>query len=54
MQNNMKWANPSTPHIVGLDVHSEKTYATIIDGDGKIIGREKLANRHVPEFLRKF
>jgi len=39
---------------VGLDVHSERTYATIINKDGKIIGQGKLANRRVPEFLRKF
>jgi hypothetical protein len=40
--------------FVGLDVRSEKTYAIIIDKDGKIIGHEKLANRCVPEFLRQF
>jgi transposase len=39
---------------VGLDVHSERTYATILDGDGKVIGQGKLANRRVPEYLRKF
>jgi len=40
--------------FVGLDVHSEKAYATIVDGTGKIIGQEELANLRVPDFLRKF
>lgn len=39
---------------VGLDVHSEQTYATIIDGAGKIIGQKKMMNRRIPEFLKQF
>ena len=40
--------------FVGLDVHSEMTYATVLDFDGRVVAQRKLVNEGVPEFLRLF
>ena len=39
---------------VGLDVHSEKTYATIIGEGGKILKQKKVANNDITEFLKEY
>lgn len=40
--------------FVGLDVHSEHTYATVLDQDGRVVAQERMLNEHVPTFLRLF
>jgi len=40
--------------VVGLDVHSEKTYATVLDQDGRVVKQERMLNEEVPDFLRLF
>ena len=40
--------------FVGLDVHSESTYATVLGLDGRVVDQRKMPNEHVPGFLRLF
>jgi len=39
---------------IGLDVHSECSFATVLDQDGRVVAQKRLANEHVPNFLRVF
>jgi len=39
---------------VGLDVHKDWTFATVLDQDGRVVARRKLANEHVSSFLEDF
>jgi hypothetical protein len=39
---------------IGLDVHKDWTFATILDQDGRVVAQRKLANEHVPSFLEEF
>jgi len=39
---------------IGLDVHKEWTFATVLDQDGRVVDQRKLLNEHFPvslEFL---
>jgi len=40
--------------FVGLDVHSEKTFATVLDQDGRVVAQRRMMNEHVPDFLKLF
>ena len=40
--------------FVGLDVHSEKTFATVLDQDGQVVAQRRMMNELVPSFLRLF
>jgi len=40
--------------FVGLDVHSEKTFATVLDQDGRVAAQRRMINEFVPSFLRLF
>ena len=40
--------------FVGLDVHSEKTFATVLDQDGQVVAQRRMINELVPSFLRLF
>jgi hypothetical protein len=40
--------------FVGLDVHSEHTFATVLDRDGTIVVQRKMVNELVPSFLKLF
>ena len=40
--------------FVGLDVHSEKTFATVLDQDGRVVAQRRMMNEHVPNFLKLF
>ena len=40
--------------FVGLDVHSEKTFATVLDQDGQVVAQRRMINELVPGFLRLF
>jgi transposase len=37
---------------IGLDVHKDWTFATVLDQSGRVVAQRKLAN--VPSFLEKF
>ena len=39
---------------IGLDVHKDYTFATVLDQDGRVVARRKLENEHVPSFFEKF
>ena len=39
---------------IGLDVHSEKTFATVLDQDGRVVDQRKLLNEHAPSFVGDF
>jgi transposase len=39
---------------VGLDVHKDWSFATVLDQTGRVVVRRKLANEHVPSFLEEF
>jgi len=39
---------------VGLDVHEDWTFATVLDQAGRVVVRRKLENEHVPSFLENF
>jgi hypothetical protein len=36
---------------IGLDVHKDWTFATVLDQTGRVVVRRKLENEHVPSFL---
>jgi len=38
---------------IGLDVHKDFTFATVLDQDGRVVVQRKLANEHVPSFLAR-
>ena len=40
--------------FVGLDVHSESTFAAVIGPDGRVVAQRRMLNGHVPNFLRLF
>jgi len=40
--------------FVGLDVHSEKIFATVLDQDGWVVAQRRMLNEHVPNFLKLF
>jgi len=40
--------------FVGLDVHSEKTFATVLDQDGRVVAQRRIMNELVPSFLENF
>jgi len=40
--------------FVGLDVHSEHTFATVIGPDGRVVDQRKMLNELVPTFLKLF
>jgi len=40
--------------FVGLDVHFEKTFATVLDQDGRVVAQRRMMNEHVPDFLKLF
>lgn len=40
--------------FVGLDVHSEHTFATVLDGDGRLVAQRKIENEKIPSFLKLF
>ena len=40
--------------FVGLDVHAEHTFATVLDRDGRVVAQRRMMNEHVPNFLRLF
>jgi len=40
--------------FVGLDVHSEKTFATVLDQDGRVVAQRRMLNELVPSFLGLF
>jgi len=40
--------------FVGLDVHSEQTFATVLDHSGRVVAQRRMRNEHVPNFLRLF
>ena len=40
--------------FVSLDVHSDHTFATVINEDGKIICKKRMANDQVLSFLKPF
>jgi len=39
---------------IGLDVHKDWTFATVLDQTGRVVVRRKLENEHVPSFLEQF
>ena len=39
---------------VGLDVHKDWTFATVLDQDGRVVVQKRLENEHVPSFLENF
>jgi hypothetical protein len=39
---------------MGLDVHKDWAFATVLDQTGRVAVQRRLANEHVPSFLRKF
>jgi len=39
---------------VGLDVHKEWAFATVLDQDGRVVVQRKLPNEHVPSFVGDF
>ena len=39
---------------VGLDVHKDSTFVTVLDQDGRVAVQRKLPNEHVPSFLENF
>jgi hypothetical protein len=40
--------------FVGLDVHSEHTFATALDENGRVVAQRRMMNELVPNFLRLF
>ena len=40
--------------FIGLDVHSEHTFATVLDQGGRVVAQRRIANEHVSNFLRLF
>jgi hypothetical protein len=38
--------------FVGLDVHSDHTFATVINEDGKIVCKKRIMNDQVLSFLK--
>jgi len=40
--------------FAGLDVHSEKTFATVLDQDGRVVAQRRMINELVPSFLRLY
>jgi hypothetical protein len=39
---------------IGLDVHKNWSFATVLDQTSRVVARRKLANEHVPSFLEEF
>jgi len=39
---------------VGLDVHKDWSFATVLDQDGRVVVQRKLPNELVPSFLESF
>lgn len=39
---------------VGLDVHKDWSFATVLDQDGRVVVQRRLLNEHVPGFLEGF
>jgi hypothetical protein len=39
---------------VGLDVHKESTFATVVDQNGRVVVRRRVANELVHSFLESF
>ena len=39
---------------IGLDVHKEWTFATVLDQNGRVVDQRKLLNEHVPSFVGNF
>ncbi|MEM3551781.1 MAG: hypothetical protein QXV01_11905, partial [Candidatus Bathyarchaeia archaeon] len=39
---------------IGLDVHKDWTFATVLDQDGRVVVQKRLENEHVPSFLENF
>ena len=39
---------------VGLDAHSESTYATVIGEDGQVMEQRKMTNEDLTKFLKRF
>jgi len=39
---------------IGLDVHKDWTFATVLDQAGRVVAQRKLENENVPSFLEKF
>ena len=40
--------------VCGLDVHSESTYTTVLDPDGRAVAQKRIPNELVPAFLRPY
>jgi len=39
---------------IGLDVHKDYTFATVLDQTGRVVVQKRLPNEHVPSFLEEF
>ncbi|MEM3666779.1 MAG: IS110 family transposase, partial [Candidatus Bathyarchaeia archaeon] len=39
---------------IGLDVHKDWTFATVLDQYGRVVVQKRLENEHVPSFLENF
>jgi len=39
---------------IGLDVHKDSTFVTVLDQDGRVAVQRKLPNERVPSFLKQF
>jgi hypothetical protein len=40
--------------FVGLDVHTEQTFATVLDPAGRVVAQQRMPNDWVPAFLERF
>jgi hypothetical protein len=40
--------------FIGLDVHKEHTFATVLDQDGRVVAQRRMMNEHIPNFLEQF
>jgi len=40
--------------FVGLDVHTEQTFATVLDQAGRVVAQQRMLNERVPAFLGRF
>jgi len=39
---------------IGLDVHKDWTFVTVLDQTGRVVVQKRLPNEHVPSFLEQF
>ena len=50
----MRRSSHAMSAYVGLDVHKEWAFATVLDQDGRVVVQRKLPNEHVPSFVGDF